>query len=256
VVPCCINIGEKSLLDGIDISREEFYSRLATYNPYPKTSAPGIGVFQDTYRQAIRGGATEVLAVHLAASLSAVFNAASVAAEEITEARVTVFDSQQLSLGAGLQAIRAAQLAAAGHTLAEIIDALNDQIRRTHLFAILDTFEFAQRSGRVSPLVAGLGSMLQIKPLMKVHRGKLEAEKTRTRKGALDRLTNLLQELGPLEQMAIVHARTPERGEEMRRYMQTLYPNLAIPFCEEITPVLGTHTGPQAVGVICVQAKN
>lgn len=255
VLPCYINIGDRSYLDGVDLSREEFYTHLPTYSPLPTTAAPGIEMFREAYVRLAQEGATQVLSIHLASSLSALLNVALIAARETTQVPVTVFDSRQLSLGLGFQTLTAARATAQGRTVAEIVALLNDQVIHTHIFAVLDTLENLRRSGRVSRLVAELGTLLQVKPLLRVYNGEVSAERIRTRKAAMEKMLEQVQRLGRLEEMAIVHAHVPERAQELKRQMQQLYPDLNISICEEITPIIGTHVGVGAVGVICVQAK-
>lgn len=255
VIPCYVNIGERSYLDGVDLPRQEFYERLPTYSAFPQTAAPGIELFRQTYERLIAEGATEILSIHVSSTLSAVYNVATIAAREVCGATVTPFDSRQLSLGTALQAVTAARAVGASGSVAEGIALLRDQIARTHSYAILDTLEYLRRGGRVSRLIAGLGLVLQIKPLFKIYDGEVTVEKTRTRKGALVRLMNLVQELGALEQVAIVHAHCPDRAAELRQCVQQIHPCLGISLCVEVTPVVGAHFGPGMVGLVCIQSS-
>lgn len=252
IVPCYVTIGNQSFLDGVDLSRQEFYAQLPHYSPFPKTAAPSVDVFVRAYEQLIDEGATEIVAIHLSSTLSAVYSVAQVAAQEITRARVTVFDSRQLSLAAGWQAIRAAQMARAGATVPQILIALREQIARTHACAVIDSLEYLRRGGRVSWLVASLGTALQIKPLFRVYDGRVMLEKTRTRKGALERLLQLLQTFGVLRQLAIVYTDCSERAEELRQLLLQRFPRLAIERCLQVNPIIGAHLGPGTVGVICI----
>lgn len=255
IVPCFINIGEQSFLDGVDLSRQEFYARLPTYNPFPKTAAPGIELFQQAYRQVIGEGATEILSIHVASSLSAVYNVAMIAAQEMNAVPITVFDSRQLSLGTGFQALIAAQLAAAGFSLAEIVRRLEEKILNIHALAVLDTLEFLRRGGRVSRVVSSLGSLLQFKPVMHVYNGAVNAERVRSRKNAMARMLDIAQASAPFEQLAIVHTHAPALAEELRQDVQTIFPATDTSLCVEVTPVIGAHLGPDAVGLIYVGAK-
>jgi DegV family protein with EDD domain len=255
IVPCFINIGEQSFLDGIDLSRQEFYARLPTYAPFPKTAAPGIELFHQAYRQVIHEGATEILSIHVASSLSAVYNVAMIAAQEMNDAPITVFDSRQLSLGTGFQAMIAAQLAAAGFSIAEIVRRLDEKILHIHAMAVLDTLEFLRRGGRVSRLVSSLGSLLHIKPVMHVYNGEVNAERVRSRKTAVARMLDIAQASAPFEQLAIVHTHAPALAEELRQHVQTVFPSTDISLCVEVTPVIGAHLGPDAVGLIYIGAK-
>ena len=163
VVPLYINIGSKDYLDGVDISREEFYRKLPTYPVQPTTAVPSPQKFHAVYEALADEGASEVLSIHISTALSAVVNVAQLAAKETTSTTVTVFDSRQLSLGMGFQAETAAKLAQAGCSVAEILVSLNDQIKRTHVAAALDTLQFLRRSGRMNSVISTIGELLQIK---------------------------------------------------------------------------------------------
>jgi len=146
----------KGYLDGVDVSREQFYKNLPTYPVHPTTAAPSPLKFHAVYDALADEGATEILSIHISVALRAVMDTARIAAQETKSIPVTVFDSRQLSLGTGFLVEAAAKLAAQGKTMGEIINALNDQIRRTRVFAALDTLEFLKRSGRMNGVMAGL----------------------------------------------------------------------------------------------------
>ena len=101
VIPLYINIGDDGYLDGVDITRQEFYEGLADYDPLPTTATPGIDAFRSIYDKLAEEGATQILSIHISISLSATVDVARAAARETTSVPVTVFDSQQLSLGTG-----------------------------------------------------------------------------------------------------------------------------------------------------------
>jgi len=254
VVPLYVNIGGQGYLDGIDLSREEFYERLPDYDPPPTTAAPGPERFRRIYEGLAADGATEILSIHISVSLSAVVNAARSGAQETKAVPVTVFDSRQLSLGTGFLVVAAAKAAAEGCSMAEIIASLEALTLRTYVFAALDTLEFLRRSGRMNGTVAGLGNLLQIKPLLKMHDGNPTAERVRTSSRAIKRLISLLSDLAPLEQVAIVHSYAPDKGEHLRQLVQHLLPAGEVPSVN-LTPVIGAHIGPGAVGFACITAR-
>ena len=103
-------------------------------------------------------------------------------------------------------------------------------------------------------VMAGLGSVLQIKPLLRMYDGDPTAERARTRKRAIERLISLLRELVPLEQVALVHTHAPDRAEDLRQRVQHLLPEGEVPSVD-ITPVIGAHIGPGAAGFACVTAR-
>lgn len=253
VVPLYVNFGAQSLLDGVELTRKDFYDRLQADKTPPTTSAPGIDAFVRIYERLIEEGGSGVLSVHIAGSVSNTVNVARLAAESRPDLPVRVVDSGQITLGVGLLVLHAARAAEGGATLEALRELVEARGERTHAFAALDTLEFLRRSGRVSGLVSGLGTLLQLKPLIKMHRGTMGLERVRTRQGAFNKLLELAQALGPLEELALVHTRAVDRVAELGRAMAERIPAGATPLVGEVTPVIGAHVGPGAIGLVCVQ---
>jgi DegV family protein with EDD domain len=254
VVPLYINVGSESYLDGVELSREEFYERLPGWDTLPTTATPGPQRFIQAYKKLAAEGATEILSIHISESLSATVKVARLAGREVTSVLVTVFDSGTLTLGTGFLVWTAAQAAAEGRTMEEILALLEEQGSRTHVFAALDTLEFLRRSGRMNRVLASLGTWLQIKPLLKMHEGVASAERVRTTRRATSRLIGLLSDLVPLEKVALVHTHALDRVEELRQKAQHLLPEGEL-LSMDITPVFGVHLGPGAIGFACVTAQ-
>ena len=254
VIPMYVNVGLKTYRDGIDLSRQEFYTRLPDFKPAPTTAAPSPENFRQIYEQLAGEGATEILSIHISIKLSGVYEIAMQAAREITTIPVTAFDSRQLSLGTGFQVLAAAQAAEAGCSMSEILVLLESQIVRTHAFAALDTLEFLRRSGRMNFAISFLGTLLQIKPFLKMYNGEPTAERTRTRKGAMKRLVELLEQASPLEKVALVHTQAADRAKALLEEVRALLPAGEI-LVAEINPVLGAHIGPGVVGFVCISKQ-
>ena len=253
VLPLHINIGNKAYLDGVDMSRQSFYRQLPTFKPHPTTAAPGTDVFQMAYNQLAAAGASEILSIHISEALSATVNSARVAAKEGTAVPVTVLDSGQLSLGMGFMVQTAAEAAAQGASMTDILSLLKEQASRTHVFAAIDTLAYLRRSGRMNGVVAGIGSLLRIKPLLKMHQGEATSERVRTLNNAYQRLLELLDTVGPIEKAALVHTHSHDRADSLLQLAAHLLPDGEIPSVD-ITPVLGAHLGPNAVGFACISA--
>lgn len=254
VIPLHIQQGENTYLDGVNLTREQFYAQLPGYNPAPKTAAPGPEVFTQAFDKLADKGAKAILSIHIAESLSATINSARIAAEQFTRIPVTVLDSSQLSLGMGFIVEKAAQMAKVGKKMDEIVASLGEVMKRTYVFASLRTLEYLRRSGRMHFALARLGELLQIKPLLHMNQGKPVAHRTRTQKRATERLLEWLQEYAPYERLAIVHAGVPEEAKAMLERIRNFLPEGDVPIVQ-ITPVLGAHLGIGALGFACISKE-
>ena len=257
VVPVYINVGERSYLEGVEISREQFYNSLPSYADYPTTAAPAVGTFTKLYEQLTAEGATQILSMHIAHDLSATYNTARLGAANANSAPVTLFDTRQITLGAGLLVLLAAEAAAAGQTVAQIMRMLNEKVGRTRVFGMINSLESLHRSGRVSWAQFGIGSLLQIKPIMMIADGAISAAaKVRTRQRALNQMLKMVGDLAPFERLAIIHVNAQDAAEELYRLSGDLFASLAesAPMIQGITPAVGTHLGVGAVGFAAVSA--
>ena len=255
VVPAYINFTDGSYLDGVEISRKEFYERLPKYETPPTTSAPAIGTFARAYKKLLDDGATNIISIHISSTLSGIYNVAVLAAEAMENMVVKTFDPGNLSMGTGLIVEAAAKMAEAGQSLEEILGKLKDLAERTYTFAALDTLKFLQRSGRISRLKAGFGSLLQIKPILKMNAGQVAMEAARTSNGAIRHLLDTLKSLGPLESIALVHTNASEKAEALRMQAKQMCDQISQAYSMEVTPVIGSHIGPGAVGFVAIKAS-
>jgi DegV family protein with EDD domain len=255
VLPLNIHIGEKAYLDGVDLSRDEFYRQLPGMNPFPKTASPSPAVFERLYQRLAEEGAQAILSIHISESLSATVNEARIAAGQLTGLSVSVLDSSQLSLGTGFLVEKAAQLAAAGHSLDEILAALKAQMRRSYVFASLKTLEYLRRSGRMHSAVAQIGEFFKIKPVLYMNQGKPVVHRTRTQKNATAQMLTWLEQYAPFERLAIVHAGIQDEAESLRESVRAYWPATTLVPIVQITPVLGAHLGVGALGFACISKE-
>lgn len=254
VIPLYINVGEESYLDGVNLSRAEFYTQLPNYSHAPKTATPSVETFIQAYERLADEGAQAILSIHISETLSATVNSARIAAEQFARIPVTVLDSSQLSLGTGFLVEKAAQMAQAGKKMEEIISSLQNLMKRTYVFASLKTLEYLRRGGRMNFAIARFGEILQIKPLLHMNMGKATAHRTRTNKRARKRLLEWLDEYAPYEKLAIVHAGVREDAEALYEQARSFFPESKIPIVQ-ITPVLGAHLGIGAIGFACISKE-
>ena len=254
VLPMYINIGDQGYQDGVEISRTEFYTNLPDYEMHPTTGTPGIETFLQVFDQLAEEGAAEILSIHISESLSATVQVARTAAKQYRRIPVIVRDGGQLSLGTGFQVETAARMAGAGRSMDEILAALEDLGERTFVTAALDTLEYLRRSGRMNRVLVGIGSLLQLKPILTMREGEAGSERVRTAAKAEARLVELLKENLPIEKFALLHTNAAEKAEAFRARIADLLPEGAI-YSMDITPVIGAHIGPGAVGYAIVSEK-
>jgi DegV family protein with EDD domain len=247
VVPLFINIDEKGYLDGVEITREEFYTNLPDYPVHPTTGTPGIDAFTQAFQRLQDEGAAEILSIHISKSLSATVDVAYSAASDFKSIPVIVRDSDQLSLGTGFQVELAAQMAMDGKSMEEIQVVLDELIPRTFVTAALDTLDYLRRSGRMNAFLTGIGSLLQLKPILTMKNGQPGSTRVRTARKAETRLVEMLKEHQPIERFALLHTNAAEKAEAFRLRVAKLLPDTEF-YSVDITPVIGAHLGPGAVG--------
>jgi DegV family protein with EDD domain len=253
VIPAHVIFGEESFDDGVTITREEFYRRLKTTKVLPTTSTPSAGEFAEVYQRV--GG--EIVSIHVAAKWSSLLSVAHLGAELAADAHVTFFDSGKLAMGLGWQVILAARAAQAGQSTAEIIQLLQAAKHRVRLFAALDTLEYLRRSGRINTFLARFGQLLSIKPIIDVGDGEVfMIDRVRTRHAAVDRIRQMTYDLGPLQSLAVLHTANYDTARALADEFAQSISNLREPIivCEATTAV-GTHVGPNAVGIAAIVAE-
>jgi len=251
VIPSILVLDGKEYADGIGLSRDDFYKRLPSAPA--TTAAPSMGEFSTRYDSLLRRGCDHILSIHAAGKLTSILNIARQAAKDFGD-RITTIDSASLSLGLGFQVLAAAEAAELG--LQAALDAIESTRKRLHVFAALDTMNNLRRSGRVPAAVAILGGMLNIKPMIELTNGEVKAvAAVRTTKQANERMLNFLLQLGPLERLAVLHTGTEARAREflnavMQKASQSVPRDILM---VNVTPVIGTHVGPNGLGFASVR---
>jgi len=257
VVPALVILDGREYVDGVNLSRQEFYQRLPALREV-STAAPSIGEFQRAYRQLFEAGARQIVSIHVAASLSAICQVACMAAQEFA-GRVEVVDSGQLSFGLGLQVLAAAEAARRGESLEAIHQAIRSTRQRLWVKAALDTMEYLRRSGRVSNVVARLGGAFHVRPLIELRDGMVKAiGVVRTPSQAEAWLARDLRSLPRLERLAILHTGAEARAQ---RFLERMRQELGDRWPEEswlinVTAVIGAHLGPNGLGYAAVRAAD
>jgi DegV family protein with EDD domain len=249
VVPLTVHFGERSYLDRVEITPQEFFRRLTSEGVLPKTSQPSVGAFLETYQRLLREGTTAIVSIHISGKLSGTVNAARTARENLPDPScVVVVDSETVTapLAYGVRAAAAAAHGGAGPEA--VAAAARDAIRRTHLVAVLDTLEYLHKGGRIGRVRAWLGGVLSIKPLISVKDGEVvPVERVRTRTRALERIIELTaQHRDPVE-ITLLHSCSDEEAARVQQRIAAALPGVPIR-TGWIGPVVGVYAGPNVVG--------
>ncbi len=239
----------------MDLTRDEFYQLLSVKQNLPTTAAPGTQAYTEVFSPILESSTDSILSIHISSRLSNIYNSAILAAQTLDPTRIHVFDSGNLSLSSGMMVARAAMAAKEGKSLAEILELLDDLRTRTYSYARLDTLEYLRRGGRLNDIGQGIASMLEIKPIMKMNQGKPQMEIVRTRRRADQRVVELVQELGDLEQIGFVHANAQRDVENLIQTVRPMIPSSTEIWVSDVSPVIGSHVGPGAI-CACAIAKN
>jgi DegV family protein with EDD domain len=245
VVPLSVRFGSQSFISGVELSPDEFWTRLRSTSEAPTTAAPSAGDFQAAYSKLIADGATGIVSLHLSSKLSATFQSAEVAANEITHVPVEVVDTLAVTAGQGLMAVHAAERAAAGAGVSDIAAELGELRARVHLYAVIDTLEYLRRGGRIGGAQALLGTMLKVKPVISLAAGVVEPiDRVRTRAKALEHLASLVRKhQGNIERLVVVSGEAPDT-DHFLSMLDGVDPDVW-PF----GPIVGAHAGPGILGV-------
>jgi DegV family protein with EDD domain len=252
VVPLNIHFGAESFPDNPALSREQFFTQLMESPTRPTTSAPTLAAFRDVYDAACEQGDT-VVSIHLSGKLSDTVRRARQASETMLgKCRVHVVDSEVTSVGLGILAKQAAQMARNGASAEEIIRTLRGMIDHIYVVFFVESLDFLEQGGRIGKAQALLGTMLNIKPMLILEEGEIEPlEKVRTRARALDKLAEFVSEFGHIESLTIMHnqSQTDEIQELIERIENVRGGATNIQIAQ-YGPVLAAHIGPDALGIV------
>lgn len=249
VVPLSIHIDGTTYIDRVDITPEEFMTKMKDSEELPKSSQPPTGVLLELYDR-LHDEGYEVLSIHMTGGMSGTVQSAETAAS-MAKGNVTVVDSRFISKALSFQVIEAAKMAKAGKSMSEILHVLNNIRENTRLFVYVDTLENLSKGGRIGKGKALIGSLLNIKPIASLEggvytpvtkvRNHTQAAKFLAKQFAEDVKGRIIKSVG------IAHADGFELAQRVKNSIKELtgYEEVDILYT---TPIISTHTGPGAIG--------
>ena len=255
VVPLTVSFGQKSFLDRITITTDEFYHRLVHDTAWPTTTQPPPGDFLSVYDK-LAEETDEILVITLSVKLSGTYESALNAKSLVKKkCRIEVIDSLTVAMGLGLIVITVAKAAQAGASLDEVIALARQSISRPHLTAYFDTLKYLAKGGRIGKAQGLMGALLSVKPILSVKDGEMSPlTRLRSKAAGMDYLCNFVAGFPNIKELAVEHATTPDDADRLVERLGSLFPVERI-FRSTISPVVGTYAGPGAMAVSVLEAE-
>jgi DegV family protein with EDD domain len=251
VIPLIVNWEGESLLDGVDIQVDAFYQRLQSAKDMPTTSQPSVGQFIEFFQKTAET-ADSIVGIFISEALSGTMDSARAAAQELSDVPIELVDSKSAAMGLTLIVSNALRLVKKGLDYKEIAEKSRQLVPHVRLFFVVDTLEFLHRGGRIGGAQRLVGSVLSIKPILQLIDGRIDSlESVRTKRKAVARLMDLVStETGWREQVhyGVLDASAPQTADKIFEDIKA-HGKPAELLRGGISPVIGTHIGPGAVGI-------
>jgi DegV family protein with EDD domain len=247
-----ICVGDQTFDEDGGITQEAFFELLSSIETSPTTSQPSQGEFVALYEQ-LAGDEDEVISIHISEGLSGTIPNARAAAEQVAPDRISVVDSRTTSLCQMVMVIAAGEAVAAGRSRSEIVSMLESMAQESETIFVVDTLEYLHKGGRIGTASRLLGTLLDVKPILYVHEGKVEPlSKVRSSKKAIRYMQDeISQRVGKRPvRGGVLHIQARDKAESLAEKLKSQL-NLVSLHIVELGPVLGSHTGP---GVLAVAA--
>jgi DegV family protein with EDD domain len=251
LIPQIVTFGEESYHDDKDLDTATFLSKLKASPTLPKTAAPEPSLYYPIFEEARRKGRS-VIVVAPTSKASGTVRSAETAAQEFPEVDIRVVDTQTVSCNLGSLVLVADDMAKAGKSADEIVAKLNDMIPRGRIYFLVDTLEYHAKGGRIGGAKKLLAELLEIKPILQVKDGQVEAfEQQRTKKRALARLVEVVTESckgGADAHLCVLQVEAEKEAQALVEELKSKVPVSNIPIYE-LPPAIVVHAGPRAMGV-------
>lgn len=249
VIPLKVRFGAQEYSDE-QITSEEFYRRLEAEEELPKTSQPTPEEFFSLYRRLLKDY-QEIISIHLSSGLSGTLNAAHIAKNQLQE-NIHIIDSKTISLGTGLMVMEAAKSIREGFNTSQIVEGLSNARKNIETLFTLNTLEYLQKGGRIGKVQGIVGSLLNIKPVVRVGDDGIyhTYSKARSQERALEGVVNALMELARGRKsikLAVAHGAALQVGKNLREALEKAF-QINTSVFTQVGPVIGVHTGPGTVG--------
>lgn len=257
-IPMNVSFGEEQYVDGIDLTKEEFFEKLVSSDVFPKTSQPSPAKFAEVFEAAKEAG-DEVIAILVSGTLSGTVQSALIAKNMTEHEGVYIVDSNTVTLGIRLLVDRAVRMRDQGKSASEICKALEELKDRVRIYAGLDTLEYLQKGGRISKTAASIGRLAGIKPIVTIDdSGKvIMCGKQRGNKNVSRQILKYIEEDQPDENYPVYFLYSADKKNciSLIQFLQKSGWDFGKVKTREIGPTVGSHIGPGAFGIVYIGNK-
>lgn len=253
IIPLYVNFDNASYMDGIEITTEELYKKVASDNKLPLTSAPSPGDFINAFKPYIDAG-KDIIYIGLSSELSSTIQNAHLAAQEFPEGRIEIVDALNVSLGIGILVMKASDYVDEGKPLKEVASLVREKVLKVRVMFIIDTLDYLHKGGRCTAIQSFMGGILKIRPIVKMENGKIllwEKVRGRREKGIHSMLNKALADKDKMEfeRIFVAHSVALEDAKYLKanlvKALNTSNISLGDAGC-----VISSHCGPKTVGII------
>jgi DegV family protein with EDD domain len=244
VIPIYLRFGDKTYRDGVDITKDEFYTMLANSPHHPASSQPNPEDFARVFRE-YDGNKGGIVSIHISSKISGTYNSANIAKKTLkSECPIEVIDSGFNSGGLGLVVKAAALAAEAGATISEVVNEAKTAVQETRMFGLFETMKYLARSGRVNKTIATASNILHVMPLLTFHEGEIvRAGLVRAVSKGTDRIYDFVKNNTPIKELMIVHSQVIDQAKQLKHRLGEFIQEEKISIAE-LGAGLGVHGGP------------
>lgn len=253
VLPILMIIDNKTYKDGIDINSKEFYEKMAQSEKLPSTSLPSIEDSLALFKR-LSQEYDEIISIHVGADLSGTYQAIKMVADEIEGGKITVYDSQSVSIPVMYQVLEAKRMVDADKSVKEITDRLDMMRENSIAFAAINSLDNLVKSGRVPGIVGSISKFIKIKPVISLSQMGIKLiDRARTSRRAINKVLEYAQETiegadFPVR-IDIAHGNVPDLAAEFKEELKERFPNKDIQI-NVLSSVIGVHSGPEILGLV------
>lgn len=249
--------GEEQYIQGVDITNDEFFDKLETFEGFPTTSQTPYGDMYDFFSKQCEENKS-VIYFALSSAASGQYQTANLVKNEILEenpnADFHIVDTEKFSLFIAQTAVHAAQMAKNGESVNNIIEECKKYIEKWRAYLLVDTLKYLEKGGRLSKASAFVGTMLDIKPILTIEKGLIESmDKLRGKKKLIDKLIEKIQEDPDFDSdnpKFLVVESDKKKGDEAIEKLRSEFGEDCIEMYGEFGPLIGTHVGRGAIAII------